>query len=157
MFLDVCKLTRDEKMREKSRVDLVRTLIEWHSLTSTKPLFQDPEMSQLSQDCGVELSQASALSISHLADTVEEPLSQVGNDKARSRTLWLLWPSRASLWMRRYCCKMPCTTSTTPWLMMLMPLFIISSSFMYELVCVSLIVRPLNYLLTTSYIGTAAV
>lgn len=33
-------------------------------------------MSQLSQD-GVELSQASALSLSHLADTVEEPLSQV--------------------------------------------------------------------------------
>lgn len=79
--LGVCKLTRDEKMREKSRVDLVRTLIEWRSLTSTKPFFQDPEMSQLSQDCGVELSQASALSISHLADTVEEPLSQVGNDR----------------------------------------------------------------------------
>ena len=59
--------------------------------------------------------------------------------------------------MRRYCCKVPCTTSTTSWLMMLMPLFIISSSLMYELVCVSLIVRPLNCLLTTSYIGTAAV
>lgn len=34
-------------------------------------------MSQLSQDGGVELSQASALSLSHLADNVDEPLSQV--------------------------------------------------------------------------------
>ncbi|CAM9463155.1 unnamed protein product [Ectocarpus sp. 4 AP-2014] len=37
-------------------------------------------MSQLTQETGVELSQASALSISHLADA-EEPLSQASRCK----------------------------------------------------------------------------
>lgn len=49
-------------------------------------------MNNLSQDAGVELSQASALSLSHLADA-EEPLSQVRRH-FRGSEAFLSWVRR---------------------------------------------------------------